>query len=67
MEVRWNGDSGDRIRCWTSGQPNCRVSAANDNANNGYVWNSGQCIRLHIGTMTALEPTSLGRVKTLFQ
>ncbi len=67
MEVRWDGDSGSTCSCYRSSQPYSRVGAWNHNASSGTVWNNGQCIRLHIGTMTGVAPTSLGRVKALFQ
>ncbi len=67
MEIRWDGDDGSDVRCWRSGQPYSRCYAFNHNASQGTVYNNGQRIRLTIGTMVGLEPTSLGRVKTLFR
>lgn len=67
MEIRWNGDDGRDVPCWRSGQPYSRCYAFNHNATQGTVYNTGQRIRLHIGTMTGAEATSLGRVKTLFR
>lgn len=67
MEVRWDGDDGNDVRCWRSGQPYSRCYAFDHNATTGTVYNNGQRIRLTIGTMIGLEPTSLGRVKTLFR
>ena len=67
MEVRWNGDGGVVDYCSRSAQANSRVFAADHNASSGTVQNNGQCIRLYIGTMTGVEPTTLGRVKALFR
>jgi hypothetical protein len=67
MEVRWNGDSGTTCYCTRSAQANSRVYASDHNASSGSVQNNGQCIRLYIGTMTGVEPTTLGRVKALFR
>ena len=67
MEIRWNGDSGTGVPCWRSAQPLSRVYATSHTATSGSVQNNGQCIRLHIGTMTGVAPSSLGRVKTLFR
>jgi hypothetical protein len=67
MEIRWNGDGGVTDYCTRSAQANSRIYASDHTATTGSVQNNGQCIRLYIGTMTALEPTSLGRVKTLFR
>jgi hypothetical protein len=44
-----------------------RVYAFNDFLGVGTVYDQGQYIRLHVGTMAGLEPTSLGRVKALFR
>ncbi len=67
MEIRWNGDSGTGVPCWRSGGTAQRLYATSHTASSGSVSNTGQCIRLHIGTMTGVQPTSLGRVKTLFR
>ncbi len=67
MEVRWNGDGGVGNPCARTSQANSRVYATSHTATTGSVQNNGQRIRLYIATMTALEPTSLGRVKTLFR
>ena len=67
MEVRWDGDDGFDVRCWRSGQPYSRCYAFNHNASQGTVYNNGQRVRLTIGTMVGLEPTSLGRVRALFR
>ena len=66
MEIRWDGDDGNDVRCWRSGQSYSRCYAFNHNAAQGTVYNNGQRIRLTIGTMVGAAPTSLGRVKTLF-
>jgi hypothetical protein len=67
MEIRWDGDDGHDVRCWRSSQQYSRCYAYNHNASQGTVYNNGQRIRLTIATMIGLEPTSLGRVKTLFR
>jgi hypothetical protein len=67
MEIRWNGDTGTTCYCWRSPNASRRVSANSDTATTGTVWSNSQHIRLTIGTMTALEPTSLGRVKSIFK
>jgi hypothetical protein len=67
MEIRWNGDDGYDVPCWRSRQQYSRCYAYDHNATTGTVYNNGQRIRLTIGTMAGLEPTSLGRVKTLFR
>jgi hypothetical protein len=67
MEIRWDGDDDNDVRCWRSGQPYSRCYAFDHNASQGTVYNNGQRIRLTIGTMIGLEPTSLGRVKILFK
>jgi hypothetical protein len=67
MEVRWNGDTGTTCYCWRSAQANARVYASDHNAPSGSVQNNGQCIRLHIGTMTPVAPASLGHIKALLR
>ena len=67
MEIRWRGASGNSIYCWRSNMTAGRVYAFNDEAKVGTVYDQGQCIRLHVGTMVGLEPTSLGRVKALYR
>jgi len=67
MEIRWRGDSGDDIYCWRYDMIAGRVYAYNDEAAVGTVYDQGQYIRLHVGTMAALEPTSLGRVRALYR
>lgn len=67
MEIRWNGSSKTNIACWRSNDSTGRVYAWDHNATRGSVQITGQCIRLHIDTMTGVAPTSLGRVKSLFR
>jgi len=67
MEIRWYGDSGRAIYCWRSEGTAARVYAKSHTANTGTVEHKTQYIRLHIGTMVGLEPTSLGRVKALYR
>ena len=66
MEICWHGDEGTGCTCWRSTAPSCRVFAFNHTASSGSV-TRGQHIRLTIGTMTGVAPTSLGRVKSLFR
>jgi len=66
MEVRWNGDGGVVDYCARTAQANSRVYATDHNASSGSVQNNGQRIRLYIGTMTGVTPTSLGRIKSLY-
>ncbi|NIT37089.1 MAG: hypothetical protein GTN49_11430 [candidate division Zixibacteria bacterium] len=67
MEIRWSGDEGHDVPCWRSSQPYSRCYAYDYNASQGTVYNNGQRVRLTIGTMAGLEPTSLGRVRALFR
>lgn len=67
MEIRWNGDTGTTCYCWRSPNPSRRVSANSHTATSGTVWSNSQHIRLTIGTMTGVAPTSLGRVKSIFK
>jgi hypothetical protein len=67
MEIRWNGDDGHNVACWRSSQPYSRCYAYDHNAATGTVYNNGQRIRLTIGAMIGLEPTSMGRVRALFR
>jgi len=67
MEILWRGDSNNNIYCKIYTDRGNRCYAFNDNAGSGSVYGEGQYIRLHIGTMVSVEPTSLGRVKALYQ
>lgn len=67
LEIRWNGDSGVGVPVWRSGASTGRVYAWDHNATSGSLQITGQCIRLHFDTMTGVQPSSLGRVKTLFR
>jgi len=67
MEVRFSGNTGNDVTCWRSDQPYSRVYSNEENAYSGTVLNNGQYIRLHIGTMTGVEPASFGKVKALFR
>jgi hypothetical protein len=67
MEIRWFGDSETNVYCWRSEGMSARVYAKSHTATSGTVENNSQYIRLHIGTMAGLEPTSLGRVRALFR
>lgn len=67
MEVRWKGDSGNNIYCKTYNVFGGRCWATSDVATQGTVLDDGQYIRLHVGTMVGVEPTSLGRVKALYR
>lgn len=67
LEIRWNGDSGVGVPCYRSSASTGRIYAWDHNASSGTVQVTGQCVRIHMGTMTGVLPTSLGRVKSLFQ
>lgn len=68
MEITWNGDSGRDVYCWRgSGTYRRCYNTSSSTATTGTRYNESQYIRLHIGTMTGVAPTSLGRVKTLFR
>ena len=67
MEIRWRGDSGHDIYCKIYNAAGGRCYAFRDDAVIGTVYAEGQYIRLHIGTMAGLAPTSLGRVRALFR
>jgi hypothetical protein len=68
LEVRWRGDGGVGNPCSRTGDSTGRVyNMTDDNATTGSVQVTGQRIRLYISTMTGVQPTSLGRVKTLFR
>ena len=66
MEIRWHGDAGTGCTCWRSTASSRRVFATDHEASQGFV-TAGQHIRLTIGTMTGVVPTSLGRVKAMFE
>ena len=67
MEIRWGPSSGIDILCWKSRMPCGCVYAASSEAGSGLVFHDTSYIRLHVGTMAGLEPTSLGRVRALFR
>ncbi len=68
LEVRWRGDSGVGHPCGRTSQSYRRVyNMTDDSATTGSVQNTGQVIRLVMDSMTGLEPTSLGRVKSIFR
>jgi len=67
MEIRWRGDSGNNIYCKIYNATAGRCYEFNDEAGSGMVYDEGQYIRLHIGTMAGLEPTTLGRVRALYR
>jgi len=67
LEIRWNGDDGVSVPCWRSSQRNSRCYASDHTASQGTVFNNGQRIRLTIGTMTGVAPTSLGRLRALYR
>lgn len=67
LEIRWNGDDGGNVPCWRSSQRNSRCYAPDHTASAGTVFNNGQRIRLTIGTMTGVAPTSLGRLRALLR
>jgi hypothetical protein len=67
MEVVWNGDSGQDVYCYRASGVARRCYSYSHTSATGTVYSQAQRIRFHIGTMTGVAPTSLGRVKTLFR
>jgi hypothetical protein len=67
MEVVWNGGSGQDIFMYRASGVGRRCYSYSSTSATGTVYAQAQRIRLHIGTMVAVAPTSLGRVKTLFR
>jgi hypothetical protein len=67
MEIVWSGDNGRDIYMYRASGTARRCYAYSATASSGSVYAQAQRIRLHIGTMTPVTPTSLGRVKTLFR
>ncbi len=67
MEVVWNGDSGRDIVCYLGGAAGRRCYSHDYQSSTGRVHNDAQRVRLTVGVYPGLEPTSLGRVKTLFR
>jgi len=66
MEVRWHtGYTG--VQCWQFKRTDGLVFARRDNAASGTDLDMSQCIRLHIGTLTGVEPASFGKVKALLR
>jgi len=67
MEVVWNGDNGRDVYCNRASATARRCYSYSHTSPTGTVYAQAQVIRFHIGTMTGVTPTSLGRVKTLFR
>jgi hypothetical protein len=67
MEIRWHGDSGEDFYCYRYNAPPRRLYAHNHNASYGTLLSQGQYIRLHLGTMPGVDPTSFGKVKALYR
>jgi hypothetical protein len=68
LEVVWNGDNGSDVYCYRANGASRRCYAYSSTASSGTVYTGeAQYIRLHIGTMTGVAPTSLGRVRALFR
>jgi hypothetical protein len=68
LELKWNGDNNGVCQTYrTATTPPRRLYAWNETATNGSLLNETQHIRLTIGTYTGVAPTSLGRVKALFE
>jgi hypothetical protein len=70
IEIRWEGDNGVSVPIYTT-EPmagNRRVWAVNNpQAPSGVADGRAYYTRLSFGSYTALEPTSLGRVKALYE
>jgi hypothetical protein len=68
MDVVWNGDNGRDVFCYRANGASRRCYSYTYTATTGIVYTmEAQYIRLTLGTMPGVEPTSLGRVKTLFR
>jgi hypothetical protein len=68
MEITWDGDSGSDVYCSRgSGTARRCYNTTSATATTGTTYSESQYIRLHIATMTGVAPTSLGRVKALYQ
>jgi hypothetical protein len=69
IEIRWEGDNGVSVPIYTTDpmSGNRRIWAVNDpNAATGRGDGRAYYTRLNFGYYTACEPTSLGRVKAMF-
>jgi hypothetical protein len=67
MEIRWRGSS-TACACYRANGTNKRIWAFDDNATvAAYRFAQLQFIRLTVGNATGVEPTSLGRVKSIFK
>jgi hypothetical protein len=67
MEIRWRGDNGSSALCYRgSGTAKRMWATNNDMATTGSVFAQGQYIRLTIINSTGVSPTSLGRIKSLY-
>lgn len=67
MEIRWRGDSGAACACYRADGTQKRMWANSDTATTGTVFNQLQRLRMTIANATGVAPTSLGRVKALFE
>jgi hypothetical protein len=67
MEIRWRGAT-TQCACYRANGTNKRIWAFDDNATvAAYRFAQLQFIRLTVANTTGVQPTSLGRVKTLFR
>jgi len=68
LDIVWDGDNGRDVFCYRAGGASRRCYSYTSTATAGTVYTmEAQYIRLTLGTMPAVAPTSLGRVKTLFR
>ncbi len=66
MEIRWRGDSGAACACYRGNGTAKRMWANSDTATTGTVYSQAQHIRMTIANTTGVAPTSLGRIKGLY-
>jgi hypothetical protein len=68
MEISWDGDSGNNVYCYQSNGAYRRLySFDSSTAAEGTPQAESQYIRLHIGTLPGVSPTSLGRVRAIYK
>lgn len=68
LDIVWDGDNGRDVFCYRASGASRRCYSYTSTATVGTVYTmEAQYIRLTLGTMPAVAPTSLGRVKTLFR
>lgn len=67
MEIRWRGGAASSCACYRANGTNKRIWAFDDNASTAaYRFAQLQYIRLTVANTTGVAPTSLGRIKSLY-